>query len=51
MYAFILDSITAGITAFYSFTLISLVFLTTANGQKESYSNSCESKLAVIIPL
>src|SRR5271156_1631992 len=28
MYAFILGSITAGITAFYSFRLISLVFLT-----------------------
>jgi NADH-ubiquinone oxidoreductase chain 5 len=51
MYAFILGSITAGITAFYSFRLISLVFLTTANGQKESYLNSHESKLATIIPL
>jgi len=51
MYAFILGSITAGITAFYSFRLISLVFLTTPNGQKESYLNSHESKLAVIIPL
>jgi NADH-ubiquinone oxidoreductase chain 5 len=51
MYAYILGSITAGITAFYSFRLISLVFLTTANGQKESYLNSHESKLAVIIPL
>jgi NADH-ubiquinone oxidoreductase chain 5 len=51
MYAFILGSITAGITAFYSFRLISLVFLTNANGQKESYLNSHESKLAVIIPL
>ena len=51
MYAFILGSITAGITAFYSFRLISLVFLTTANGQKESYLNSHESKIAVIIPL
>lgn len=51
MYAFILGSITAGITAFYSFRLISLVFLTTPNGQKESYLNSHESNLAVIIPL
>jgi NADH-ubiquinone oxidoreductase chain 5 len=51
MYAYILGSITAGITAFYSFRLISLVFLTTANGQKESYLNSHESKIAVIIPL
>jgi NADH-ubiquinone oxidoreductase chain 5 len=51
LYAFILGSITAGITAFYSFRLISLVFLTTANGGKESYLNSHESNLAVIIPL
>jgi NADH-ubiquinone oxidoreductase chain 5 len=51
MYAYILGSITAGITAFYSFRLISLVFLTTCNGQKEAYLNSHESKLAVIIPL
>jgi NADH-ubiquinone oxidoreductase chain 5 len=51
MYAFILGTITAGITAFYSFRLISLVFFTTPNGQKQSYLNSHESKLAVIIPL
>nr|YP_009504968.1 NADH dehydrogenase subunit 5 [Lyophyllum decastes]AWW14087.1 NADH dehydrogenase subunit 5 [Lyophyllum decastes] len=51
LYAFILGSLTAGITAFYSFRLISLVFLTTANGQKESYLKSHESKIAVIIPL
>uniref|UniRef100_UPI00315D4311 NADH dehydrogenase subunit 5 n=1 Tax=Leucopaxillus giganteus TaxID=1167592 RepID=UPI00315D4311 len=51
MYAFTLGSITAGITAFYSFRLISLVFLTTPNGQKQSYLNSHESNLAVIIPL
>ena len=51
MYAYILGSITAGITAFYSFRLISLVFLTTPQGNKESYLNSHESKLAVIIPL
>src|SRR5258708_28812504 len=51
MYAFILGSITAGITAFYSFRLISLVFLTTPNAPKESYNNSHESKLAVVIPL
>jgi NADH-ubiquinone oxidoreductase chain 5 len=51
MYAFLLGSITAGITAFYSFRLISLVFLTTPNGQKESYLNTHESKLAVILPL
>jgi len=51
MYAFILGSITAGITAFYSFRLISLVFLTTPNGQKQAYLNSHESKFAVIFPL
>nr|YP_009739401.1 NADH dehydrogenase subunit 5 [Tricholoma terreum]QIC20245.1 NADH dehydrogenase subunit 5 [Tricholoma terreum] len=51
MYAFILGSITAGITAFYSFRLISLVFLTTPNGQKQAYLNSHESNFAVILPL
>src|SRR5258708_1180799 len=51
MYAFILGSITAGITAFYSFRLISLVFLTTPNGNKISYLNSHASNLTVIIPL
>lgn len=51
LYAFILGSITAGITAFYSFRLISLVFLGTANGPKESYLNSHESNLTVVIPL
>ena len=51
MYAFILGSVTAGITAFYSFRLISLVFLTTPNGQKQSYLNSHESNLSVIVPL
>jgi NADH-ubiquinone oxidoreductase chain 5 len=51
MYAFILGSITAGITAFYSFRLISLVFLTAPNGNKQSYLGSHESEWAVIIPL
>nr|WRO39384.1 NADH dehydrogenase subunit 5 [Floccularia luteovirens] len=51
MYAYILGTITAGITAFYSFRLISLVFLTTANGPKISYLNIHEANLAVIIPL
>jgi NADH-ubiquinone oxidoreductase chain 5 len=50
-YAYILGSVTAGITAFYSFRLISLVFLTYPNAPKESYNNSHESKLAVVIPL
>lgn len=51
MFAFVLGSITAGITAFYSFRLISLVFLTVPNGQKQSYLNSQESNLYVVIPL
>ena len=51
MYAFILGSISAGITAFYSFRLISLVFLTKPNGQKESYLNIHSPNLFVIIPL
>lgn len=51
LYAYILGTITAGITAFYSFRLISLVFLTVPNGSKMSYLNSHESDLAIIIPL
>jgi len=46
IYAYILGSITAGITAFYSFRLISLVFLTTPNGNKQSYFNSCPHAVA-----
>jgi NADH-ubiquinone oxidoreductase chain 5 len=49
-YAYILGSITAGITAFYSFRLISLVFLTSPNGHKHSYLHSHESDIFVIIP-
>jgi NADH-ubiquinone oxidoreductase chain 5 len=50
-FAYILGSLTAGITAFYSFRLISLVFLTVPNGPKNSYLNSHEANLAVIVPL
>lgn len=50
-YAFVLGSITAGLTAFYSFRLISLVFLTIPNGPKNSYLNSHEANLAVVVPL
>jgi NADH-ubiquinone oxidoreductase chain 5 len=50
-YAFILGNITAALTAFYSFRLISLVFLTLPNGAKRSYLNSHEANLAVIFPL
>ena len=50
-YAYILGSITAGLTSFYSFRLISLVFLTIPNGSKTTYLNVHEAKLPVIIPL
>src|SRR5580704_15482794 len=50
-FAFILGSITAGLTAFYSFRLLSLVFFTIPNGPKVSYLNSHEVSLSVIIPL
>src|SRR5271170_4255507 len=50
-YAYVLGSITAGITAFYSFRLITLVFLTMPNGSKNVYLNSHETNLLVIIPL
>jgi NADH-ubiquinone oxidoreductase chain 5 len=51
IYAYILGSITAGITAFYSFRLISLVFLTIPNGSRTVYLNSHEANKFVIIPL
>jgi NADH-ubiquinone oxidoreductase chain 5 len=51
IYAYILGSLTAGITAFYSFRLISLVFLTKPNGYKQSYLNSHEQDWFIIIPL
>jgi NADH-ubiquinone oxidoreductase chain 5 len=51
IYAYILGSITAGFTAFYSFRLISLVFLTKPNGPQISYLKSHEANLAVILPL
>jgi NADH-ubiquinone oxidoreductase chain 5 len=50
-YAYILGSITAGLTSFYSFRLISLVFLTVPNGNKNTYLLTHEANLAVIIPL
>src|SRR6202035_3112220 len=50
-YAFILGTMTAGITAFYSFRLISLVFLTVPNGPRTSYLSSHEANFSVIIPL
>jgi NADH-ubiquinone oxidoreductase chain 5 len=51
IYAYVLGSLTAGLTAFYSFRLISLVFLTVPNGIKNVYLNSHESNFAVVIPL
>jgi len=50
IYAYILGTITAGLTAFYSFRLISLVFLTTPNGSKSVYANTHEASWLVIIP-
>lgn len=50
-YAYILGTLTACLTAFYSVRLISLVFLTTPNGPKVNYLNSHEANLQVIIPL
>ena len=50
-YAYILGSITAGLTAFYSFRLISLVFLSYPNAPQNTYNNVHEASLAVIIPL
>ena len=51
MFAFILGSLTAGLTAFYSFRLISLVFLSKPNGNKKSYLDTHESDMFIIIPL
>ena len=50
-FAFILGSVTAGLTAFYSFRLISLTFLTYPNAKRTDYLNSHEASLTVVIPL
>jgi len=50
-YAYVLGSITAGLTAFYSFRLISLVFLGMPNGIRSTYNNIHEANIVVIIPL
>jgi len=50
-YAYILGSITAGLTAFYSFRLISLTFLTYPNATRNDYLNSHEANLKVVVPL
>lgn len=51
IYAYILGTLTASLTAFYSFRLISLVFLTTPNGNKQNYLNVHESNAIILIPL
>jgi NADH-ubiquinone oxidoreductase chain 5 len=50
IYAYTLGTLTAGLTAFYSFRLISLVFLTVPNGNRSMYLNIHESNWLVIIP-
>ena len=50
-YAYILGSVTAGLTAFYSFRLISLVFLSSPNAPRQTYINVHEASISVIIPL
>ncbi len=50
-FAYVLGSLTAGLTAFYSFRLISLTFLTYPNANRTDYLNSHEASLTVVIPL
>lgn len=49
--SYILGTLTAIFTAFYSFRLISLVFLTYPNAPKSDYINSHEASISVIVPL
>jgi len=49
--AYWLGTLTAIFTAFYSFRLISLVFLSYPNAPKNDYLHSHEASLAVVIPL
>lgn len=51
IFSYLLASITAGFTAFYSFRLISLVFFTVPNSTIYSYIKIHESNIIVIIPL
>lgn len=46
-----LGTITAAITAFYSFRLISMTFLTTPNASKSDYENTHEQDMITVIPL
>ena len=50
-YAFILGTLTAGLTAFYSVRLLSLVFMANPNGTRVNYLNSHEANNPVIIAL
>lgn len=49
--AYWFGTISAFITAFYSFRLISLTFLTYPNANKNTYSNAHDASITVIIPL
>jgi len=49
--AYWLGTLTAALTAFYSFRLISLVFLSYPNAPKLDYLHSHEAAVAVVIPL
>jgi len=49
--AYWLGTLTAVLTAFYSFRLISLVFLSYPNAPKSDYLHSHEAGVAVVIPL
>lgn len=51
IYVYIFGTISAALTAFYSFRLISLVFLISPNASRNTYLNVHESSLSVIIPL
>lgn len=50
-FAFILGTLTAFLTAFYSIRLINLVYLTMPNAKKTSYLNIHSEDFIVIIPL
>jgi NADH-ubiquinone oxidoreductase chain 5 len=49
-YGYWLGTITAGLTAYYSFRLVSLTFGTVPNAPKNDYLNSHEQPIIVIIP-
>lgn len=49
--AYWLGTISAGITSFYSFRLISLTFFTTPSAPKEDYLHAHEAPMIIVIPL